>query len=144
MTFWFSEYKNYFNIPNNFLCVAISKNIPHYFNKKNAVIPYKGIFNIPNILITQDFESTYYNYVDSAIRKMGWNGFNAYLISMNEMYSNTFFHDDNDKQIKYSNIVFMFDETEDNRHLPLIEKLFSNFGNSIKQFSNKTFDKSLF
>lgn len=144
MTFWFSEYKNYFKIPNNYLCISISKSTPYYFNNKNAVIPYKGVFNIPDIIIANDFENTYYTYVNNAIRKIGCNGFNAYLKSIEDMYSNTFFHDENEKQIKYSNIVFMFDEKEDNRHLPLIEKLFSNFGVGIKYFNTNVDYKSLF
>ena len=65
MTFWISNYKNYHNIPNNYLCVSISKNVPDFFNKRNAIIPYDGIFNIPNILIIDDFENAYYNYINN-------------------------------------------------------------------------------
>jgi hypothetical protein len=144
MNFWVSEYKKYNKIPNNYLCISISKKAPYYFNKKNAVIPYEGVFNIPDILIIKDFENTYYNYVNNIIRKMGYNGFSNYLLEMENMFNNNFFHDDNDKEVKYKNIVFMYDENENNEHIPLIKKLFKNFDKEIKEFNTNIIDKSLF
>lgn len=38
----------------------------------------------------------------------------------------------------------MFDEEEDNRHLPLICKLFYNFGFKVNEFNNNELNKSLF
>lgn len=143
MTYWLSNYNNYHNIPNNFLCVSISKNVPYFFNKRNAVIPYDGIFNIPNILFIDDFENIYYNYINNKIKSMGYSNFSVYLAKINEMYSNNVFHDDNDNSIRYSNIVFMFDEEENNEHIPLIIKLFDNFGYKIK-FLKKEYNSSLF
>ena len=137
MTYWLSNYNNYHNIPNNFLCISVSRNAPYFFNKRNAVIPYDGIFNIPNILITGDFEDTYYNYVNNKIRGMGFNGFAVYLGKINEMYSNNIFHDDNDNSIRYNNIVFMYEEDEDNRHIPLLIKLFDNFGYKLNYLKNE-------
>lgn len=143
MTFWISNYKNYHNIPNNYLCVSISKNVPYFFNKRNAIIPYDGIFNIPNILIIDDFENAYYNYINNKIISMGYKNFPMYLAKVKEMYENNIFHDDNDNSIKYSNIVFMFDEEEDNKHIPLIIKLFDNFGYKINNYKSNN-DLSLF
>lgn len=143
MTFWISNYKNYHNIPNNYLCVSISKNVPYFFNKRNAIIPYDGIFNIPNILIIDDFENAYYNYINNKIISMGYKNFPMYLAKVKEMYENNIFHDDNDNSIKYSNIVFMFDEEEDNKHIPLIIKLFDNFGYKINNYKYNN-DLSLF
>jgi hypothetical protein len=143
MTFWISNYKNYHNIPNNYLCVSISKNVPHFFNKRNAIIPYDGIFNIPNILIIDDFENAYYNYINNKIISMGYKNFPMYLAKVKEMYENNIFHDDNDNSIKYSNIVFMFDDEEDNKHIPLIIKLFDNFGYKINNYKSNN-DLSLF
>jgi hypothetical protein len=143
MTFWISNYKNYHNIPNNYLCVSISKNVPYFFNKRNAIIPYDGIFNIPNILIIDDFENAYYNYINNKIISMGYKNFPMYLAKVKEMYENNIFHDDNDNSIKYSNIVFMFDDEEDNKHIPLIIKLFDNFGYKINNYKSNN-DLSLF
>jgi hypothetical protein len=143
MTFWISNYKNYHNIPNNYLCVSISKNVPYFFNKRNAIIPYDGIFNIPNILIIDDFENAYYNYINNKIISMGYKNFPMYLAKVKEMYENNIFHDNNDNSIKYSNIVFMFDEEEDNKHIPLIIKLFDNFGYKINNYKSNN-DLSLF
>lgn len=143
MTFWISNYKNYHNIPNNYLCVSISKNAPYFFNKRNAIIPYDGIFNIPNILIIDDFENAYYNYINNKIISMGYKNFSMYLAKVKEMYENNIFHDDNDNSIKYSNIVFMFDDEEDNKHIPLIIKLFDNFGYKINNYKSNN-DLSLF
>jgi hypothetical protein len=143
MTFWISNYKNYHNIPNNYLCVSISKNVPYFFNKRNAIIPYDGIFNIPNILIIEDFENAYYNYINNKIISMGYKNFPMYLAKVKEMYENNIFHDDNDNSIKYSNIVFMFDDEEDNKHIPLIIKLFDNFGYKINNYKSNN-DLSLF
>jgi hypothetical protein len=143
MTFWISNYKNYHNIPNNYLCVSISKNVPYFFNKRNAIIPYDGIFNIPNILIIDDFENAYYNYINNKIISMGYKNFPMYLAKIKEMYENNIFHDDNENSIKYSNIVFMFDDEEDNKHIPLIIKLFDNFGYKINNYKYNN-DLSLF
>ena len=143
MTFWISNYKNYHNIPNNYLCVSISKNVPYFFNKRNAIIPYDGIFNIPNILIIDDFENAYYNYINNKIISMGYKNFPMDLAKVKEMYENNIFHDDNDNSIKYSNIVFMFDDEEDNKHIPLIIKLFDNFGYKINNYKSNN-DLSLF
>ena len=136
MTFWKADYKRYNIIPNNFLCVSISEKTPAFFNKKNAVIPYNGLFSKPIELFGGDFEKSYYNKVNNMMRKMGHNGFNSYISSMINMYENYIFHDDNYNPIKYNAIVFMFDENEDNRHLDLLCKLFENYGIIIKEFKS--------
>ena len=56
MTFWFSNFDNYNNIPNDYLCVSISSKAPITFNKKNAVVPFDGIFTPPISLIENNVE----------------------------------------------------------------------------------------
>lgn len=144
MNFWISDFENYNYIPNDYLCVSLTKNIPISFNKKNAIIPYDGIFDVPHIFIEDKFEDSYYYSINNKMRKKGFNGFNDYLIKMNNFYKNEIFHDENDKIIHYDNLVFMFNQNENNKHICSLLKLFKEFGVTINELKISKLNNNLF
>lgn len=143
MTFWFSKFDNYNNIPNDYLCISISSKAPITFNRKNAIVPFDGIFTPPISLIEENIEENYYNLINNKMRKCGYNGFNDYIYKLENFYNNEFFHDDNDKVIKYKNIVFMYKE-EDKNYIEYLKKLFNNFDILLNKFTISTLNNTLF
>lgn len=144
VTFWLSNYDNYKDIPDNFLCISLSKDTPNFFNRKNAIIPYDGIFSVPNILIDDEYEKIYYTSINDKMRRKGFNGFNDYLNKLNAFYSTEVFHNEDDKIVYYKNIVFMYNKNEDNRYIELIIKLFKEFGVEVNVLKINKLNNSLF
>lgn len=134
MNFYHSKFSKYYTIPQNCLCISTDKRMT--LHGKNLINPYDGIFDYD---VNFD-DDAYFNSISRKMRMANFNGFVDWISKTINHFNATVYHVD-DKPIKYESIIFIVDNEN---AIKCLTDLFNNFGFSITEYGQKSFNNSLF
>ena len=128
MNLYISDFDALKRLPNDYLGVIIDDTIDIHIQGHNIVDARYGIFQYCG-----ENEDVYYHNIANKMHQMNCNGFKDWLKRVFNDLSLYNYHDDNDKLVNYTGIVFITNnEFVENS----LNKLFSHFGFPINKFNN--------